>query len=179
MGAHLNSIGASAFSLCKGLEEVIIPDVVTVIGEKAFSTCSGLKSLTIGAGASAIGDRAFHACVGLNQVICRSTLPPVANDVIWFSNSTCSQATLMVPESAVTDYQRATEWKRFGTVVGYKLQDLPGDVNADGEVTIADVNMLLEIILSGSATRGSVDVNGDGEINLADVNAVIDLILNG
>jgi hypothetical protein len=51
-------------------------------------------------------------------------------------------------------------------------------VNADGEVTIADVNMLLEIILSGSATRGSVDVNGDGEINLADVNAVIDLILN-
>ena len=51
------------------------------------------------------------------------------------------------------------------------------DVNGDGEVNIADVNALIDIILSGSTT-GNGDVNGDGEVNIADVNAVIDRILS-
>jgi len=57
---------------------------------------------------------------------------------------------------------------------------LVGDVNADGEVNIADVNALISIIL-GNATEddyaGECDVNGDEEINIADVNAVIAIIL--
>ena len=51
-----------------------------------------------------------------------------------------------------------------------------GDVNADGEVTIADANAVIDTILRSGALP-SADVNGDGEINIADVNAVIDLIL--
>lgn len=52
------------------------------------------------------------------------------------------------------------------------------DVNGDGEVTIADINAIVEMILSG--TESSVaDVNGDGEVTVADVNAVIDSILGG
>lgn len=55
-------------------------------------------------------------------------------------------------------------------------QPLVGDVNHDGEVNIADVNAVIEEILSGDATS-SADVNIDGEVNIADVNAVIDVIL--
>jgi len=51
-----------------------------------------------------------------------------------------------------------------------------GDVNGDGEVTIADVNAVIDLILSGGYTT-EADVNGDGEVTIADVNAVIDLIL--
>ena len=51
-----------------------------------------------------------------------------------------------------------------------------GDVNGDGEVNIADVNAVIDMILSGK-TVDSGDVNGDGEVNIADVNTVIDLIL--
>ena len=57
---------------------------------------------------------------------------------------------------------------------------LPGDVNGDGEVNIADVNTLIDIILGGTADDGTMqraDVNGDGEINIADVNATMDIIL--
>jgi alpha-amylase len=50
------------------------------------------------------------------------------------------------------------------------------DVNGDSEVNIADVNALIDLILTGSAS-GQGDVNGDGEVNIADVNAVIDRIL--
>ena len=54
---------------------------------------------------------------------------------------------------------------------------LTGDVNGDGEVSIADVNVLINMILTGAATNAG-DVNGDGEVNIADVNAVIAIILN-
>ena len=54
---------------------------------------------------------------------------------------------------------------------------LPGDVNCDYEVNIADVNALIAYILMGSGDMATSDVNGDGEVNIADVNAVIDIIL--
>ena len=54
---------------------------------------------------------------------------------------------------------------------------IKGDVNGDGEVNIADINAIIDIILSGSSSD-TADVNGDGEINIADVNAVIDIILS-
>ena len=53
---------------------------------------------------------------------------------------------------------------------------IKGDVNGDGEVNIADVNAIIEMILGGvNESRG--DVNGDLEVNIADVNAVIEIIL--
>jgi len=54
---------------------------------------------------------------------------------------------------------------------------LRGDVNGDGEVTIADVNAIVDLILSGSYSTPA-DVNEDGEVTIADVNAVVDIILN-
>ena len=54
---------------------------------------------------------------------------------------------------------------------------IPGDVNGDGEVSISDVNAVIDVILTGG-DNPKADVNGDGEINIADVNAVINLILN-
>ena len=55
--------------------------------------------------------------------------------------------------------------------------DLVGDVNGDGEVNIADVNAIIDVILN-DIDNDAADVNGDGEVNIADVNAVIDIILN-
>ena len=54
---------------------------------------------------------------------------------------------------------------------------LKGDVNGDGEVNIADINAIIDMILSGRSDP-SGDVNGDGEVNIADINAVIDIILS-
>lgn len=53
---------------------------------------------------------------------------------------------------------------------------LQGDVNRDGEVGIADVNAVIDIVLGGGS-NAAADVNADGEISVADVNAVIDVIL--
>lgn len=57
-------------------------------------------------------------------------------------------------------------------------QALTGDVNSDGEVTISDVNTLIDMILSDELDDVG-DVNSDGEVNISDVNALIEIILNG
>ena len=54
---------------------------------------------------------------------------------------------------------------------------MPGDVNADNEVNIADVNAVIDLILNDASDLETADVNGDGEVNIADVNAIIDMIL--
>lgn len=56
---------------------------------------------------------------------------------------------------------------------------VPGDVDGDGKVDVADVNLIIDIIL-GNATLEqypNADVTGDGKADVADVNAVIDIIL--
>lgn len=61
------------------------------------------------------------------------------------------------------------------------ILDLPCDVNHDGEVNIADINAIIDIILGGDVNDdiySRADVNNDGEINIADVNTVIDAILS-
>ena len=57
------------------------------------------------------------------------------------------------------------------------LNVVDGDVNGDREVNIADVNALIDMILSGDVEIIG-DVDGDGEVGISDVNAVIDIILN-
>ena len=79
----------------------------------------------------------------------------------------------------------------YGYIIYYGNHQLPdkiiisrigsgikGDVNNDGEVNIADVNAVINVIL-GRGSNTSADVNGDGEINIADVNAIISIILGG
>ena len=51
-----------------------------------------------------------------------------------------------------------------------------GDVNLDGELTIADVNAAISLVLDGQQLPEG-DVNGDGEVNIADVNMIIDLLM--
>ena len=52
------------------------------------------------------------------------------------------------------------------------------DVNGDGEVTVADINSVISVILGGTEST-EADVNGDGEVTVADINSVIDSILGG
>ncbi len=55
---------------------------------------------------------------------------------------------------------------------------LPGDVNLDGSVTIADVTALVNIILGkGSSEQGIADINSDGSVTIADVTALVNIIL--
>ena len=67
---------------------------------------------------------------------------------------------------------------RAGHIMISRTSNFKGDVNGDGEVNIADVNAVIDVILGGGS-NAAADVNHDGEINIADINAIIDIILGG
>ena len=83
-------------------------------------------------------------------------------------------------KTSYLDFDGNSHTTAYGPVIsfvycaGVELQ--VGDVNGDGEINIADINAVIDMILSDNAVP-SGDVNGDGEINIADVNTLIDLIL--
>lgn len=54
---------------------------------------------------------------------------------------------------------------------------LPGDVTGDGQVDIADVNAVINMMLGKAEQTAAADVTGDGDVDIADVNAVINIML--
>ncbi len=67
----------------------------------------------------------------------------------------------------------------YGPVISFVYKaaaELPSDVNGDGEINIADINAVIDLILSGGFTANG-DVNRDGEINIADINVILNEIL--
>ena len=54
-----------------------------------------------------------------------------------------------------------------------------GDVNNDGNINVADVTALIQIVLNSTPVDPAVaDINGDSQINVADVTALIQMVLN-
>ncbi len=86
-----------------------------------------------------------------------------------FIGADASERTLHVLPGTTEAYYNEWYWY-FDQVIEDLIPEpepLPGDVNGDSEVNIANDD------------NTAADVNGDGEINIADVNAIINIILTG
>ena len=153
------------------LKSVSFGNSMTTIGSEAFSGCTGLTQVTFPASVTSIGANAFMGCNQLLEITCLPLSPPSASRNTF---STYFQATLKVPATALETYKAAGPWKLFANVVG--VNSAVGDVNADGEINIADVNTVIDSILT-NVFIANCDVNADGEVNIADINTLIDIIL--
>ena len=57
---------------------------------------------------------------------------------------------------------------------------MPGDVNGDGSIGIADITVLIDYLLGVEAANFvllNADADGNGKIDIADVTRIIDMIL--
>lgn len=75
------------------------------------------------------------------------------------------------PLENCTDDLTLTAW-----LPAVKTAGIPGDVNGDGTVDIADVNAAINLILTTSFDA-KANVNGDNTVDIADINALINIIL--
>lgn len=184
----LTTIGFSAFDYCTSLTSVTIPNSVISqyngsMADGWFMHCTGLTSVTIGSGIEYMGVL-FWECPNITSVTCLATTPPLwcvfqvahTHEYLYnFNNEVYGQATLYVPAESLEAYQNAEYWRNFQDIRPIK-DSIQGDVNGDGEVNIADINSVVNAILSGDNDMAS-DVNGDGEIGIADINAIVQTIL--
>ena len=63
----MTEIESNAFSYCRNLNNVVIPDSVTIIKDYAFRD-SGLTSVTFGKSLKSLGFRAFYGCKGITDL---------------------------------------------------------------------------------------------------------------
>lgn len=87
-------------------------------------------------------------------------------------------ATLYVPKGSSGAYMAADNWKLFGKIV--ELSGTKGDVNNDGEVSVADISLLVGAILQVSQGIPPTlsDMNSDGMLTVVDVMGIVNHILN-
>ena len=189
-------IETASNTLFFGCKNTIIPNSVTSIGSEAFIGCSGLTSIVIPNSVTEIGNGAFIGCTGLTDVYCYiADLSRVSSGYgqFYLGDGDYSGRTLHVLQGTADAYLADLNWyPYFGQIVDDLIPETPsGDVNGDGEVSIADANSVINIIINGGGSGhdhspsnsdidwpNPADVNGDGEVNIADINAIIDMILS-
>ena len=144
------TIGGNAFSSCVRLARVVIPNTVRTIGYRSFEKCAELEELTLGSNIRSLGAFAFYDCNELKSITsCNETAPEMGNESCF---TVYGKAKLYIPIGATASYQSTNYWHKFTEIIekdlGHNDGPLDGDVNHDNEVTIADVNYIIDIILS-------------------------------
>lgn len=131
-------IGTGAFSFCENVEEIKMPNSITLIESMAFFLCrSSIKSLIIpnsvrkiehdafggalveniyiGNGIEEIGWN-FSNASSLRNITITATNPPIyRRDGYFLSNDICN--TLYVPKESLYKYAKAEGWKEFGRIL--------------------------------------------------------------
>lgn len=157
------------------LGQLTLPPSVQTIGDGALMGVETLSQLTLPATVNYIGSHAMAYMTGLQQLDCQATDVPTLGDSVWYGVDQ-STVKLHVSPQSLADYRGAAQWCNFMMV---SLQ--PGDVNADGLVDIADVNIVINCML-GKDSADNYDgraylTEGDLVVDIADVNASINYML--
>ena len=101
----VTSIGGYAFSECKNLTSITIPEGVTRIEDGVFSGC-GLRSITIPKGVTSIGRYAFQECSSLTSI----TIPEGVTSIGIGAFSGCLDLmSITIPEGVTRIGSRAFE----------------------------------------------------------------------
>lgn len=114
----VSSIGMYAFYDCTSLTSCTIPEGVESIKYCTFGNCSQLSSVVIPSSVTWIAQNVFVNCDALTSITCRATTPPICTDSSCFPTAAYSNATLYVPDNAVSQYHSASVWQNFSNIVG-------------------------------------------------------------
>ena len=104
-GYEVKWIGGFAFSDCKNLTEITIPDSVTEIGSFAFYRCTSLSKVQLSNGLTKIDNYAFYYCTSLTEI----TIPDSVTEIGYSAFRGCIN---------LTDITISPDNKNFSSVDG-------------------------------------------------------------
>ena len=165
------------FMGCTGLKHVEIPSSVEYL-DGTFKNCTSLTTVIIPSSVISLGFNTFYGCDNLSIITCEAVNPPYTTDYDSFPLSVYELAKLYVPEESLSIYGSASMWERFVNIFAIGSVVTTGDVDGDGQITIADLTTLVDLIMNGAEPTSSSDVDGDGSITIADITALVDILLS-
>lgn len=143
---------------CSGLKVVIIGNGVTKIGDWAFSGCSNLENFSFGSKVKTIGKEAFSDCTAMTRLESHANTPPTCGSQALddINKWNCQ---LYVPETSLSAYQSADQWKDFFFINTLTVDPLLKDMlelrmKSDSLITSYKAN-------SGGTSTGSIIGNVD------------------
>lgn len=154
----VKSIGDSTFRNCTALANITIPNSVTTIGWSAFSGCSSLESIIIPNSVIKIGGYAFKQCESLNSIF-------IPNSVINMEYIIFQGSPNVVINTTHNSYAEEYAIKNNITVVYYKNGQLvrinanPNRLNANFFV-YATGSQISSVIATYANGRYTAEKNG-------------------
>ena len=94
----VTSIGTDAFSGCKQLTSVELPESVTSIGKRAFTECEALSSVTLPSGLTSISQSAFSYCKALTSI----EIPSGVKSIGDYAFSASSLTEVKIPNGVIS-----------------------------------------------------------------------------
>ena len=76
----VTNIGNGAFAFCRSLTNIDIPNNVTNIGDSAFMNCKSFTNISIPDGVTNIGDKAFNICKSLTSINIPDSVTNIGDD---------------------------------------------------------------------------------------------------
>ena len=151
----VTSIGQYAFYDCTGLTSVTIPNSVTSIGHQAFDGCSGLTSISIPGSVTSIGHSAFAYCSGLTSITIPSNLTSIDGNAFFG----CSGLTSIKVASGNTFYDSRgncnaiIETAMNTLIAGCQNTIIPNSVTSIGYSAFSHCSSLASITIPSSVTN--------------------------
>ena len=145
----VTSIGDYAFSGCRGLTSVIIPNSVTSIGDVAFYYCTGLTSVNIPNSVTTIGTNPFASCSELTSIVVDS------GNTIYDSRNNCNAIIETETNTLIAGCKNTTIPNSVTTISDYALYGCSGLTS----VTIPNSVTLIGVGAFSYCSLTSVNIN--------------------
>ena len=162
---NITSIGDSAFRDCSNLTEIVIPTSVTSIGVSAFRDCNSLTEIVIPASITSIGDYAFESCSKLTSAEFLGNIPALFGENAFFNWGTCPFTIFY--HSGTTGWTSPT-WNGYNTVCRDKITtdfSTLDDSNRNGQGIYFRLNATAKTATVGKNTSDDNNAGYDGGQN--------------
>ncbi len=170
-------IETSSNTLIAGSNNSQIPDGVKSLAVQAFSGRQ-ISSITLPNSIIYLGSHAFYSCDKLETIRSKITdLSKVEIENACFSALPTS-CVLKVPKGTIDAYRNTIPWSWF-TIIEEWVDEVVGDLNADGAADGIDLNMIINIVLGKDDSNydGRADMDGNGSVDGDDINQMINILL--